>query len=173
MQKIIKLVVFLALVSGLSGLCLSLVNDMTSPIIEEQKLAAVKENLEVLYSGAEFKEETVTLDGKSAIQNVYTASQGGSVTGYIYKVGVNGYGGEITFLVGINTDGSYQGFIALTFDQETKGFGSRIGDTEFSDQFDGKSIDDNIDTLSGATITSSAVVKGIDEAKMHFADNYK
>lgn len=173
MQKIIKLVVFLALISGLSGFCLSLVNDMTSPIIEEQKLAAVKENLEMLYPGAEFAEETVTLDADSAIQNIYTASNGGSVTGYIYKVGVNGYAGEVTYLVGINPDGSYQGFIALTYSSETKGIGTRIADAEFSDQFEGKTIDDNIDTLSGATVTSSAVVKGIDEAAAHFAEQYQ
>lgn len=173
MKKIIKLVVFLAFVSGLSGLCLSLVNDVTKPIIEEQKLAAVKENLEVLYPNAEFAEETAKLDAKSAIQNIYLVSEGGSTSGYVYKVGVNGYGGEVTYLVGINKDGSYQGFVALTYDGETNGFGSRIADSEFSDQFQGKAIDDNIDTLSGATVTSSAVVKGIDEVTAHFADNYQ
>lgn len=169
MKKIIQLVVFLALVSGLSGLCLSVINGMTAPIIEEQKLAAVKENLEALYPGAEFKEETIAVSG--SIQNVYSAS--GSANGYVYKAAVNGYAGEVSFLVGINEDGSYQGFIALDYSSETSGFGSRIGDEEFSSRFDGKSIDDNIDTLSGATVTSTAVVKGIDEIVEHFEENFK
>ena len=171
MNKIVKLVVFLALVSGLSGLCLSLVNDMTKPIIEEQKLAAVKDSLEVLYPGAEFAEETVSLDSGSPIQNVYKIS--GSAEGYVYKVGVNGYGGEVTYLVGINKDGSYQGFVALSYDGETRGFGTRIAEPEFSDQFNGKTIDDNIDTLAGATVTSTPVVKGIGQAVAHFEENYK
>lgn len=173
MQKIIKLVVFLALISGLSGLCLSVVNDLTSPIIEEAKLAAVKENLTILYSNGEFKEENISVENGSAIQNVYSVSEGSTVKGYVYKVGVNGYGGEVTFLIGINKDGSYQGFVALSYDSETSGFGSRIGDEEFSSQFPGKTIDDNVDTLSGATVTSTAVVKGIDQAKTHFAENYR
>lgn len=171
MNKIIKLVVFLAFISGLSGFCLSLVNDMTKPIIEEQKLAAVKENLEELYPGADFAEETISIDPKSPIKNIYGVT--GSAEGYVYKVSVTGYAGEVSYLVGINKDGSYQGFIALTYDQETSGFGSRIGEAEFSDQFEGKTIDDNIDTLAGATVTSGAVVKGIDEVTAHFADNYK
>lgn len=169
MKKIIHLVVFLALISGLSGLCLSVINDMTAPIIEEQKLAAVKENLETLYPGAEFKEENIAVSG--SIQNVYSVS--GSANGYVYKAAVNGYGGEVSFLIAINEDGSYQGFIALDYGSETSGFGSRIGDAEFSDQFAGKTIDDNIDTLSGATVTSTAVVKGINEVVDHFEENFK
>lgn len=169
MQKIIKLVVFLALISGLSGMCLSMVNDITKPIIDEQKLAAVKANLEILYSGASFEE----IEGEIAdtpIQNIYSVNNG---EGYVYKVGVTGYGGEVTYLVGINSDGSYQGFIALTYDGETSGFGTRIADEEFSSQFEGTTIDDGIDTLSGATITSTAVVKGVDEVVAHFNANYK
>lgn len=169
MQKIVKLVVFLALISGLSGMCLSLVNDVTKPIIDEQKLAAVKANLEVLYSGASF-EETSGAVADTAIQNIYKVNGG---EGYVYKVGVTGYGGEVTYLVGINKDASYQGFIALTYDGETSGFGTRIADEEFGSQFDGTSIDDGIDTLSGATITSTAVVNGVKDVVNHFNANYK
>lgn len=171
MKKIMTLVVFLAVVSGLSGLSLSLINDMTSPIIEEQKLAAVKQNLEVLYPGADFTEITENVEKGSAITNVYQAS--GSGEGYIYKVAVNGYGGEVSFLVAMNGDASYQGFVALAYDGETSGFGTRIADEEFSSQFSGKTVDDNIDTLAGATVTSSAVVKGIGQAVDHFNANYK
>lgn len=169
MQKIIKLVVFLAFVSGLSGLCLSLVNDVTKPIIDEQKLAAVRENLVVLYANGEFEEISTAVEDTS-IQNIYKVNGG---DGYVYKVGVTGYGGEVTYLVGINSDGSYQGFVALTYDGETSGFGTRIADAEFTDQFKGASVTDGIDTLAGATITSSAVVKGIDQVVDHFNANYK
>ena len=169
MQKIFKLVVFLALISGLSGMCLSLVNDVTKPIIEEQKLAAVKANLEILYSGASFEEASGAV-ADTSIQNIYKVNGG---EGYVYKVGVTGYGGEVTYLLGINDDGSYQGFIALTYDGETSGFGTRIAEEEFTSQFNGSSIDDGVDTLSGATITSSAVVKGVNQVVDHFNANYK
>ena len=168
MQKIVKLVVFLALISGLSGMCLSLVNDVTKPIIDEQKLAAVKVSLNELYSGSEFEEISGAV-ADTAIQNIYKVDGG---EGYVYKVGVTGYGGEVTYLVGINKDASYQGFIALTYDGETSGFGTRIADEEFGSQFTG-SIDDGVDTLSGATITSTAVVKGVNQVVDHFNANYK
>jgi len=169
MQKIIKLVVFLALISGLSGMCLSVVNDITKPIIDEQKLAAVKENLENLYAGAEFEEISAAV-ADTSIQNIYKVNGG---DGYVYKVGVTGYGGEVTYLVGINSDGSYQGFIALTYDGETSGFGTRVADPEFTDQFNGTTIDDGVDTLSGATITSTAVVNGVNQVVDHYNANYK
>lgn len=169
MQKIVKLVVFLALISGLSGLCLTLVNNVTKPIIDEQKMAAVKENLLNLYANGEFEEISAEV-ADTSIQNIYSVNGG---EGYVYKVGVTGYGGEVTYLVGINSDGSYQGFIALTYDGETSGFGTRIAEEEFSGQFEGATIDDGIDTLSGATITSKAVVGGVNEVVDHFNANYK
>ena len=51
----------------------------------------------------------------------------------------------------------------------TPGFGSRVKEDEFLSQILNKPVDGmSIDTLSGATITSSAVKKAIDEANAHF-----
>ncbi len=169
MQKIVKLVVFLALISGLSGLCLAVVNDMTAPIIEEQKLAAVKASLEVLYVGGNFTEVSTAVED-TGIQNIYEVNGG---EGYVYKVGVTGYGGEVTYLVGINADGSYKGFVALDVSTETSGFGSKVGDPEFASQFDGKKAGDTIDTIAGATVTSKPVVAGVGQVVDHFNANYK
>lgn len=174
MGKIIKLAVFLAVISGLSGLMLSYVNDLTAPIIEEQQIAAVQESLSVLYNeGETFEQVDTDIPEDSAIMSVYSASKDGAITGYVYQCSVQGYAGEVTFMVGINLDGTYQGFVAIDYSSETSGFGSRIGDTEFSSQFNHTSIDEGLDTLSGATITSSAVVNGSNEALLHFNENYR
>ena len=45
MKKTILLALFLAVVAGLSGAALSLVNSITAPIIEEAAIAKEKENL--------------------------------------------------------------------------------------------------------------------------------
>ena len=37
----------------------------------------------------------------------------------------------------------------------------------------GKNIGDSIDTISGATVSSSAVITGIEEATAHYEDNFK
>ena len=54
-MKILKLALFLAVVAGLSGAALSVVYEMTDPIIQEAKIASEKENLVKIYSSAEFK----------------------------------------------------------------------------------------------------------------------
>ena len=87
MKKIIHLTVFLAVVGALSAGVLSYVNDLTAPIIEAQKLAAVKESLEVLYPGANFSELSTEADETGLVSAEYKAEG----KGYIYSVQVVGY----------------------------------------------------------------------------------
>lgn len=177
MNKIIKLALFLAIVAGLSGAALSFVYEMTDPIIQEAKIASEKENLVKIYtSGEEFKAiETNTADFP-AIEGVYEASSGGAAKGYVYKCSVVGYGGASTpikFLIALDQDGTYKGFETLDISGETPNFGSKVGDPEFKSGIVGKNIGDGIDTISGATISSSAVVEGISQAVTHYEENFK
>ena len=52
---------------------------------------------------------------------------------------------------------------------ETSGIGSRVAEDDFRNTVIGKTTGDQIDTLSGATISSTAVVKGLDAAKAVYA----
>ena len=71
MGKILKLAVFLAVISGLSGLMLSYVNDLTAPIIEQQQIAAVQESLSVLYGeGETFEPVDAELPEETAITSI-------------------------------------------------------------------------------------------------------
>ncbi|MBR5005179.1 MAG: FMN-binding protein, partial [Erysipelotrichaceae bacterium] len=162
MKKIIHLTVFLAVVGALSAGVLSYVNDLTAPIIEAQKLAAVKESLEVLYPGANFSELSTEADETGLVSAAYQAEG----KGYIYSVQVVGYNSStpIDFMMSIDNDGTISGYVVLT-QQETNGIGSRVADDEFKNTVVGKGINDSISTLSGATVSSTAVVKGINAAK--------
>ena len=162
MKKILHLTVFLAVVGALSASLLSFVNDMTAPIIEEQKLAAVKESLEVLYPGASFSELSTDADETGLVTGSYLAEG----EGYIYQVQVVGYNSStpIDFMMSIDLDGTVSGYVVLT-QQETNGIGSRVADAEFADTVIGTNVNDSISTLSGATVSSTAVVKGINAAK--------
>ena len=162
MKKIIHLTVFLAVVGALSAGVLSFVNDLTAPIIEAQKLAAVKESLEVLYPGANFSELSTEADETGLVSGAYLAEG----KGYIYSVQVVGYNSStpIDFMMSIDNDGTISGYVVLT-QQETNGIGSRVADDEFKNTVVGKGINDSISTLSGATVSSTAVVKGINAAK--------
>lgn len=174
MSKILKLAVFLAIVAGLSGAALSFVNGMTDPIIQEAKIAKVKENLVKIYSnGEEFKAVDTSLTDYTALKGVYEASSGGSVVGYIYETSAQGYGGEVSALIALDKDGTYKGLEITDCSSETKGIGDKIKDASFIDSVVGKNIGDSVDTISGATFSSSAVIEGITQATQHYNENYK
>ena len=48
-MKTVKITLFLAIVACLSGLSIGLVNSFTSPIIEQNAIAAEKQNLELIF----------------------------------------------------------------------------------------------------------------------------
>jgi len=160
MKKIIHLTVFLAIISALAGATLAFVNNMTSPIIEERKIAAVKSTLETIFPSASEYKEISFEDVSGTVKNVYEAVG----AGYAFNVTVQGYKDVITFIVGIDESGKIVGF-TVNYVNDTPGLGSKIGDPEFANSIIGKSVGDKVDTISGSTVSSAAVVKGIDAAK--------
>lgn len=171
-MKIVKLALFLAVVAGLSGAALSFVYSMADPIIQEAAIASEKENLVKIYPSAEFKVVETDTSEYSALQGVYEAEG----TGYVYKCSVVGYGGgntPIVYLIALDNDGTYKGYEVIDCSGETSGFGSKVGEQSFKDGIVGKNIGDSIDTISGATISSSAVVEGIEQATAHYEANFK
>ncbi len=173
-MKIVKLALFLAIVAGLSGAALSAVYNMTNPIIQEAKIASEKENLVKIYnSGEEFVAIETGLVDYDLLEGCYEASLNGSVEGYVYKVSSYGYGGEIVYLIALDNDGTYKGYEVIDCSTETSGFGSQVGEQPFHDRIVGTNIGDSIDTISGATISSTAVVNGITQATEHYEANFK
>lgn len=156
MKKILHLTVFLAVISAIAGGALAAVNGLTAPIIAEQAMAGEMAGLQAIFPGDDF--EKGTIDGTpSYIQDIYEGSNG-----KVYKVSVQGFKDKVIYLIGIDNSGNFAGF-SVQQNNDTQGFGTRVGDAEFTDTFVGKGIDTKVDTLGGATITSTAVVKGIDE----------
>ena len=174
MKKILQLTVFLAIVAGLAGGALSFVNGMTDPIIQEQKIASVKENLVKIYSGGEeFKALEVSLSDYPALVSVYEADKGGSAVGYIYETSAQGYGGAVKALIALDKDGTYKGLQIIDCSTETPGKGDVIAGDAFINSVVGKNIGDSIDVISGSTISSNAVIVGIEQATQHYNENYK
>ncbi|MGI6051966.1 MAG: RnfABCDGE type electron transport complex subunit G [Bilifractor sp.] len=106
----------------------------------------------------------------------------GNKLGYVVDVGNNeGYGGEVELMVGITVDGSDYMINGISFLnlEETAGMGMKAEDPEFKDQFNnmdigdagqivytksGKSAANEIDAISGCTITTNAVTKAVNGA---------
>lgn len=139
--------------------------------IDEATLAAGNEQVAGLGVG------NVTLD-----EAVSAADASGNPLGYVVTATSNdGFGGAITITVGILSDGTVTGIEFLTL-AETAGLGMNADTPEFKGQFaskkveqfsvtkDGGSADDQINALSGATITSNAVVGAVNGA-VYFVNN--
>ncbi|MCI8659100.1 MAG: RnfABCDGE type electron transport complex subunit G [Lachnospiraceae bacterium] len=105
----------------------------------------------------------------------------GSPMGYVVTTtSKDGYGGAITVSVGVLADGTVNGIAFLTL-AETAGLGMNA-DTDWKNQYAGKNVDafavtkgsaaaDNeINAISGATITSNAVTGAVNAA-VYFAKN--
>lgn len=164
-MKIVKLTVFLAVVSALAGGILSFVNDLTAPLIANQALAAETASLEVIFPNASFTELSYE-DATGSVTGAYAAEG----KGYVFKAEVVGYNSSspISFMLGIDNDGNFVGFEVLS-QQETNGLGGKVAEPEFKAGVVGKTVNDSVDMISGATVTSKAVLGGINAIKEVYA----
>lgn len=179
-KEIIVPAVSLFLICVVVTALLALTNAVTAPKIDalavETQEAAKKE---VLSSAASFSEEKqIEKDGVS-----YTYYDGlstdGSVMGYVFLTSAKGYGGDISVMVGVLGDGTVAGVNILSIN-ETAGLGMNAKNQSFLDQFLGKSgeigvaknnpSDTEIQALTGATITSSAMATAVNTALSLYAE---
>ena len=100
-------------------------------------------------------------------------ASGNSVGYAISATSAEGYDGNITLYVGVSPDGELRS-ISFTELHETPGKGSLCDEPAFKDQFSGKTVsafklnsgsgDEKIDGITGATISSRAVVNAVNAA---------
>lgn len=163
MKKILHLSLFLGLISAIFGGALAYVNSITAPIIEAQSMAEEAAIFKDLDSEAVFKELDVSADETGLIKNGY---YGESSKGkyWIYKSQVVGFNAStpIDFLIGFDADGNIVMY-EVTSHKETENLGSRIASEEFAVK--GKTVSDSIEIITGSTISSNAVISGINAAK--------
>lgn len=93
----------------------------------------------------------------------------GGTVGYVSEVTVIGFGGEIEVTVGMDMTGAITAIrVGGPNFSETSGLGAKTKDAAFTDQFAGKSgllvLKENIDSVTGASISSGAVVGGVNAA---------
>jgi len=161
MKRIIYLACFLGIISALAGGILAYVNDVTYEKINEIAIASEKANLIKLYPNGAFEEVTFN-DDSGLIKKVFKVDNGA----YIYKIEVYGYKDYISFLVAID-HGKIVGYTVISVN-DTPGYGMRVADDEYVNSITGTSIDADVPLLSGATISSTSVVNGIEAAiKLH------
>ena len=154
MNKIVHLGLFLAIVSAVAGGALAFANQMTAPVIAANNEKQEKESLLAMYPDAnanDFKLVDATLDSKT-VQKVYEYKNV-----YIFNMSVSGYKEGTVFLVSIDKDSKKIDKYNAISNGDTKGLG-------FRKSLEGKDATGELDTISGATVSSGPVVSGIHEA---------
>ena len=89
-------------------------------------------------------------------------------TGYVIETVTAGYAGDIRMLVGVSNEGKVVGIVVREL-HETRGLGTRaLTDTDFLAQLlctSGEAaVGVDVDALSGATVTSKAIVRSVNSA---------
>ncbi|MGV8983562.1 RnfABCDGE type electron transport complex subunit G [Clostridium sp.] len=175
MKENIKLGLILLLITGIAGFLLGSAFEITKAPIAEKVAADKQAAMKELLPNAD-KFEVSDVKGNEKISEVNTALKGTEIAGYAIKVAPKGYGGPIEIMVGISSDGKVTGMKILTL-AETPGLGANAPKPQFSGQFTDKptkdklevvkvapSKENQIQAITGATITSKAVTLGVNDA---------
>ena len=189
MNKILKNTLILTAITLIAGLGLGLVHEITLNPIAQAQEKVKKEAWQAVFPDAkldEFKETDV--DQKAAKQAISDLGVNATIdevctvgdTGYVITTtDKDGYGGDIQVSVGIQSDGTVTGVSFLSI-SETAGLGMKAKEDSFSSQFAGKQVesfevtktgatsDNQIDAISGATITSSAVTSAVNAGLAYY-----
>ena len=180
MKNYLKTGLVLLVISAVAAGLLAVVNSFTSEVIAQAEFEKSVQAYQEIYGDKADKFEPLDEAKKAAlvekykeIQDVFVAKKGDEIVGYGINHTGNGYGGSMTNAIGLLNDGTIAGFRNIQ-NAETPGIGTQITEAPYFEQFVGKSFkngevkgnkdpqaEDEIPMISGATISSTAVLKGI------------
>ncbi len=164
----------LTVITAASGLLLGMANGVTTPIIEENNRAVADGVRALLFPQAESFREMELLES-AQVDSCFEALRGEEVAGHVCMVTVKGYGGDIEVTVGILGDGTVTGIqVGGANFSETAGLGARAKEPAFTGQFAGKTtplaLNKDVDSITGASISSGAVVSAVNKAALYIAN---
>ncbi len=139
MKEMLRMILVLSLICGLSGLTLATVRQATSERIEEQVLTMFRTGPPADFTDYDNNpvKDRKTFDLPDGPITVFPAIKNGKLTGIAFERFGKGYGGPIGIMVGFSTDGTRLEGIGITTMKETPGLGARIVEPDFRTQFKG------------------------------------
>jgi len=178
MREIFKPVLVLLIVCIVIAFSVAFVYNITKDTIAEIEKNKNEELMNEVLPDTKYDDitsqmlETVQISNPRArLNNVYKASKG-----YVFNIATKGYAGDVIVFVGINNDGTINK-IQLGKNNETPSVGKKAEEKDFTDRFIGKNINqkvsEQVDTISGATITTSGVIVAVQEACDYFSSYNK
>lgn len=190
MKEMMKNTGIMVAITVIAGLLLGLVYQVTKDPIAEQEAKAKEAACQEVFQDAQsfamigvealpagWNEEGYAQESVDEVMEAKDAS--GELMGYVITVTTKeGYGGDIRFSVGVRLDGTVNGISILSI-SETAGLGMQA-EAVLKPQFAGKNVekfaytkngaaaDNEIDAISGATITTNAVTNGVNAGLYYF-----
>lgn len=184
-NTIIKDAIILLVITLIAGVILGGVYSVTKdPIanIEKQVTAQayaqvypdgklVEDNSKLVEALKSFKAD----DSDAVVDDVYSVNDG---EGFVFTCHAKGYGGDVKLALGVKTDGTILGLSVISAASETPGLGAKCTTEDFQSQFTGVQVQNNTieinkdyQQISGATITSKAVMRAINASLKFMAEN--
>ena len=202
MNALIKDALKLVIITVVAGLVLGAVYGITKgPIADQEAKAQMEAYKTVFPKASDFKEvdgfseeaaSKIIAANENPIEGhdsdvissaVEAVDASGEALGYIFNITTSkGYGGDIQLTVGIQSDGTVTGVSFLSI-SETAGLGMKAKEPSFYEQYVGKNPTkfavskdggdgEQIDALSGATITSRAVTGAVNAALGYYQNAF-
>ena len=177
MKYILKPALTLFAIAAIITAMLSLVRGFTLERIERQRRVIHERVMrEALSEADSFRDIPIESGTSENIIGIYEGLKGGMTMGYVIELAPSGYSGEINMMVGISSEREALAGMRILRHSETPGLGALAVREEFFRRFDGVPLlrlrvvrsppsgDDEIQAITGATITSNAVTGAVNEA---------
>ena len=175
-----------AILLTICGICTALVAEAfnsTKDTIENRAAQQIRDSYKQVLPDADIMTKQPPPDN-AALLEVLRSESNGMVNGYIYMAAPSGYSGKITTMIGISHPSMRITGVKILQQTETPGLGAKCEESQFTQQFADKPLVEplavskqaarpqEIQAITAATITSKAVVSGINAAREHYQQNY-
>ena len=169
-KYVLRLALTLLAITSVVAAALAGVNSITAPAIAKLTAEKTQAAIETVLPGGYDTEITDFTDETGLVSKVYAGANG-----YAFEVTPGGFDNTITMMVGVDTEGKVLG-ISVVSHTETAGLGAVAAaetpaGVSFREQFVGASGSVSVtkdggemDAITGATITSRAICKGVNAA---------
>lgn len=160
----------LFLIAAICTAILAVTDMVTAPKIAENNEQAEIAARQLVFADAKAFSDANTVD---EVTYVEALDENGNKIGYVFTSSSKGYGGEIKVMTGMDADGKVTGIEILSI-EETAGLGMNAKKDDFKNQYVSNTGDftvvksdageNEIQALTGATITSQAVTDAVNNA---------
>lgn len=162
----LKPVIVLVSICLVAGVLLGIVHAVTAPVADAVAQERAQQTYrELVPDATDFIELGSDVEGVTNLLEARDAE--GETIAYVIVAQSKGYSDQVPIAVAFDLEGNVSAITAMS-NSETPGLGTRVAEDSFIGQFEGLGTDevstDDIDTITGATISSKAVIRAFNSA---------